>query len=354
MSRDRGAAPLISFEHRMPDAEVLMVTNLWPHRDNDRYGIFVYRQVQSLLALGLKCDVFFVHGYRAKHAYFVGGAELARMSARRAPAYRLVHAHGGEVVPFARCYLRAPLIASYLGEDLLGTPGPAGPPTGWHRIRAGLIRQTSRVVDASLVKATVMEATLPPARRSRAHVIPDGVDRRVFTPLPREEARRALGWPSAEQVVLFAANPANPRKGFALAREVCDRVAERMPNLRLRVAYPVSPDLMPLHMCAANCLIVTSWVEGSPNIVKEALAVNLPVVTVDIGDTAEICRGVASAAICEADPAALAGGIERFLSDPPPADGRAKTTWLSEEEIAARHMAIYQDFGVTSARLAAP
>ena len=70
MSRDRGAAPLISFEHRMPDAEVLMVTNLWPHRDNDRYGIFVYRQVQSLLALGLKCDVFFVHGYRAKRAYF--------------------------------------------------------------------------------------------------------------------------------------------------------------------------------------------------------------------------------------------------------------------------------------------
>ena len=37
---------------------------------------------------------------------------------------------------------------------------------------------------------------------------------------------------------------------------------------------------------AANCLLLTSLHEGSPNIVKESMACNLPVVTVNCGDVA--------------------------------------------------------------------
>jgi glycosyltransferase involved in cell wall biosynthesis len=349
MSQNHSSAPLVSLEHLTPGAEVLIVTNLWPHRDNDRYGIFVYRQVQSLLALGLKCDVVFVHGYRAKRAYLFAAAKLTWLSARRGPAYRVVHSHGGELVPFARFYLRAPLVASYLGEDLLGTPDDNGRVTGFRRLRAGLVRQTSRVVASSIVKSAGMKRTLPASRQPRAHVIPNGVNRALFSPRSREDARRRLGWPSTEKVVLFAADPANPRKRFALAQDACAKVESRVANLRLRVAYPVSPDEMPLHMSAANCLIVASAVEGSPNVVKEALAVNLPVVTVDVGDAAEICRDIASAVVCAADPAALAAGIERFLTEPPPADGRTRTAWLSEDQIAARLLSVYRSFGVTSA-----
>jgi glycosyltransferase involved in cell wall biosynthesis len=221
-------------------------------------------------------------------------------------------------------------------------------------MRASLIPQTSRVVDAALVKATVMATTLPPSRRPRAHVIPDEVDRNVFAPLPREEARRALDWPSDEQVVLFGANPANPRKGFALARAASDIVAERVPNLRLRVAFPISPDLMPLHLCAANCLIVTSWVEGSPNIVKEALAVNLPVVTVDIGDTAEICRDVASAAVCSPILPRWQPGSSASSATRPRRMGARRPAGYRRRRSPRATLAIYQGFGVTSASLSAP
>src|SRR4030065_378658 len=37
---------------------------------------------------------------------------------------------------------------------------------------------------------------------------------------------------------------------------------------------------------ACDCLLMTSNQEGSPNIVKEALACNLPVISIDVGDVA--------------------------------------------------------------------
>ena len=38
---------------------------------------------------------------------------------------------------------------------------------------------------------------------------------------------------------------------------------------------------------AADCLILTSFHEGSPNIIKEAMATNLPIVSVNCGDVKE-------------------------------------------------------------------
>ena len=53
------------------------------------------------------------------------------------------------------------------------------------------------------------------------------------------------------------------------------------------------PARVPDLMNAADCLLVTSDAEGSPTMVQEALATNLPVVSVDVGDIAERLEGVA-------------------------------------------------------------
>jgi glycosyltransferase involved in cell wall biosynthesis len=54
----------------------------------------------------------------------------------------------------------------------------------------------------------------------------------------------------------------------------------------------VPHERVPWYMNAANAMLLTSTREGSPNTVKEALACNLPVVTTDVGDTAQRVEGV--------------------------------------------------------------
>ena len=132
-----------------------------------------------------------------------------------------------------------------------------------------------------------MERTLPAAVQRRNTVIPNGVDPDRFLPIERGEARRQLGWADDERVALFAADPAVERKRHWLASAACERAARELDGVRLEVAANVPPDRMPVLMSAADCLLMTSVHEGSPNVVKEALMCDLPVVATPVGDVPE-------------------------------------------------------------------
>ena len=80
--------------------------------------------------------------------------------------------------------------------------------------------------------------------------------------------------------------------------------------------------------------LVTSDAEGSPTVVQEALATNLPVVSVDVGDIAERLQGVASSRVVERDPYALGRALAEVLSPPRRSDGRRKAQEFSSTRIA--------------------
>lgn len=320
--------------------DVLMVTNAWPRDDHRSYGIFIRRQIESLTALGLRCDVIFVEGYRGRSDYLRAMLHMLRLNwSSKRP--RLVHGHGGETALVVRCYVRSPVMVSYCGDDLLGTPRADGSLTYSSRVRRFILRHQARLLDASIVKSDGMRSSLPTGARTSNFVLPNGVDRSRFRPRPREQARAELGWPCDERIVLFAADPELPRKRHWLAALACREAEDRIGPIRLQVANGVAPDDMPRLMAAADCLLLTSSIEGSPNVVKEAVSCGLPVVAVDVGDVRQILKGVEPSWVCLPRPIALGDALVQCLSECRRSNGWERSAWLSEEQIGARLLSLY-------------
>ena len=321
--------------------DVLIVTNMWPRDDNPVYGIFVKRQIDSLKSLGLSCDVLFVEGYRTRWEYGRAALAVLRLTwSRRHPA--IIHAHGGETA-LAVCWYRSrSVIVSYCGDDLLGTPRSDGSLLYTSRVRRLVLRNLARVVSATITKSAEMEATLPWSVRARNTVIPNGVDRSVFFPASRDESRSQLGWRASERVVLFAADPAVERKRYWLAEAACREAAKVTGAVRLEVATGVTPSMLPRLMRGADCLLLPSVLEGSPNVVKEAMACNLPVICTDVGDVRQVLAGVEPSWICGADAIELGNALVDCLTERPRSNGWEQSAWLDQDEIALRLLEVYR------------
>lgn len=335
---------LFEFVVRDPGADVLVVTNMWPDGERPVYGVFVKRQVDSLRSAGVRCDVLYLRGYRSKLAYPRAALQFAAATIRWRGRYRLVHVHAGETALATRFFVGPPMLVSYCGDDVLGDPLDDGSIPRASRLRAAVIRQHARLFPATITKTWEMHDRLPDPVRRRSSVIPNGVDTELFRPHDRVEARRHLGWDLDEQIILFAATKPNiPRKRRALAEAARAELVARIGQVRLHVAGLTPPDEMPLLMSAADCLLHTASLEGSPNVVKEALACNLPVVATPSGDVRDLLDHVEPSFVCEPDPVALADGLERVLSESRRSNGRVKIeATLSAIAVARSLLELYE------------
>jgi teichuronic acid biosynthesis glycosyltransferase TuaC len=340
--RGQGRLNVLTWERKDPDASVLLVTNMWPDAERPAYGAFIKRQVDSLVRAGLRCDVVYVRGYRLSVLTYAIGALVLAAQSMRGRRYDLVHAIAGEALLSAVGYLRAPVLVTFRGSDLLGSPRRSGRvPLHW-RLRGAVLRQASRLTAATITVSRELERRLPPSVRARNAVIPTGVDRRRFAPIDRDDARRALGWPLDERTVLFAAQPTRAEKNYWLAEAAVDAAARELAGVRLRVVTGFRPEEIPTVVSAGDCLLLTSSVEGSPNVVKEALACNLPVVSTDVGDVVDLLAGVEPSAVCPPGASALAAALLECVEPPRRSNGREHTADLDEEAIAARLLAVYE------------
>ena len=83
--------------------------------------------------------------------------------------------------------------------------------------------------------------------------------------------------------------------------------------------------------------------EGSTNVVKEALACNLPVVSVPVGDVPERLTGVAGCEVCyDETPESIAAALERVLRRGGRVDGVRAVSNLDERLLTERVIAVYR------------
>ena len=320
----------------MPSCRVLVVTNLWPTSDDPSYGSFVQAQMESLRPLGIECGVLFINGRASRWNYLTAISELRRRL--RGTHYDLIHAHFGLSGWVARCQSRVPVVVSFLGDDVLGRASPGGGITLYGRFLQVSSFVLARLVSAAIVKSREMQSKL---RLGSAHVIANGVDLELFRPMDQQEARRSLGLDPRQKLVLFPYDPTELRKRFDLIEAAVAKARKHVPDLEILQVSGLAHERMPLYMNAADLLVLASMFEGSPNAVKEAMAVNLPVITVAVGDAADLIGTTEGCYLVPREVDAIAAGIVQVCQRAARTQGRDWIVWLAMPKIAEQILDVY-------------
>ncbi|HWF72121.1 MAG TPA: glycosyltransferase [Solirubrobacteraceae bacterium] len=294
----------------------LVVTNMYPTPERPALGSFVRDQVEALRALpGLEVELL---------AFAPGGSEAYLRAARevrrrfRGRPFDVVHAHFGLTAWPA---LLAP--ARFRALTLHGTDLS-------HARSRAITRAVLPFVDLLATVSSSLARELPRGAAHRAVVLPCGVDTGRFRPIPRADARAALGLDPAGRYLLFPADPTRPEKRHDRALAVAGEV----PLLTLG---EIDPAQVPTWVNAADAVLVPSEREGFGLAVLEALACDVPVLATPVGIAPIALAGIEGALCAPFDAAAWRAALAGHLADPDPrVRGRGRAELFSAARMAAR------------------
>jgi len=323
---------------------VLTVTNMYPTPVLPHAGAFVAAQVESLRETGVEIEVWHLNRQQQGRAVYRGLAEKARrMVAAHEPD--LVHVQYGGVLAsgITGAVRNRPVLVSFCGDDLLGSAGHGllDFVTGRANILASR-RAAGRAAGIVVKSRNLFDALPRSVDRERVWIVPNGVDLSRFRPTDKRECQRKLGWDVERRHVLFPAPRDRPEKRFHLAEAAVSELDGTTPPTELHSLSGIEHAEVPMWLNAADVVLLTSSREGSPNAIKEALACDVPVVSVDVGDVSERLEGVAGCYLAEATPEDLARKLRLVLEGPGRVEGQARMSELGIERVAAKLRGIYE------------
>jgi teichuronic acid biosynthesis glycosyltransferase TuaC len=307
--------------------KVLVVTNMFPTTEDPSFGCFVKSQMRSLQKKGISFDLVFVNGRKSKLNYLRGAWQVFWKSLHT--RYDLVHAHYGLSGILARCQIRSPMVITFCGSDVMD------------KFQGRISRLISHLSDLSIVQSKPLGQALG---HNNYRIINNGLDLSLFQPRDHLQSQKELGFSYNTHYILFASDPARQEKRFDLAHRTCQMVCRFMDApVELIVLHGQSQKKVPVYMNACDVLLLTSDWEGSPNVVKEAMACNMPIVSVDVADVRQMIAGTRNCHVCQRDPSILAEKIVTVLKEDQRTDGREKVLYLSLERTADRIISLYQE-----------
>lgn len=172
-------------------------------------------------------------------------------------------------------------------------------------------------------------------------ILPCGIDMKRLPLLEKQTAVREMGLPEDRPNILFGGSFTNARKNYPLAKEAIDRLP--FPVNLIELKGFCRSDVNKL-LCGCDLFLLPTKSEGSPQVVKEALACNCPIVATGVADIPKLLDGVRNSYTTSFDAGEIASRIEMILQDGRRSDGRKKIAErrLDNPQVADSLLAIYQ------------
>lgn len=326
---------------------VLYITNMYPTSENSAFGIFVKEQINSLRALGIDGDVFLIKGRLRRSKYLTSIIHIG--SVLMGKKYDLVHVYfgyTGMVVLLTKWLFgrKQPTVVTFLGSDILGKVVES---KGRKKTKRGLsliCRESARFFDQVIVVSSEMKRLLVRTKNKNIEVIPLGANLELFRLLGKQESREKLCLSKNKKIVLFGGDSNVPRKNYALAKEAFEFVKRKYPDVELLVLKGRRREKVALLMNAVDVLLLPSIHEGSPMVIREAMACGLPIVSANVGDVKGLIDNTNGCYICGYAPKDIAGKILKALDFKGKTRGRERLLQLGldQRQVAKKIIEVYE------------
>lgn len=288
-----------------------------------RFAPFIVEQADALRRAGCEVDFFGVQGKGVK-----GYLKALPLLKQRIKAYHpdVIHAHYGLCGLLAGLQRRVPVVTTYHGSD----------------INVKKNRPFSILAMAlSRYNIFVSKKTLKIASpKNKYALIPCGIDLSELQLTQKQDARKQMNLDEHRRYVLFAGAFDNAVKNANLAKEA----VSMLHDVELLELKGYSRDQVNLLMCAVDAFLMTSHSEGSPQVIKEAMACGCPIVSVDVGDVAESIAGIDGCYIAEPCAEKIAALLEKAMAYSCRTEGRKRILelGLTNDQVATKLQSIYQ------------
>lgn len=290
-----------------------------------RFAPFILEQAEALNRYGGEIDYMGLQGKGIK-GYLKNLPALKRKIREVQPD--VIHAHYGLSGLLANLQRRIPVVTTYHGSDINDKKA---------------LRFSKIAMHLSAWNIFVSRKTWDIAQpKKRYSLLPCGIDLSEVQLTEKSEARRKMNLDEKKKYVLFAGAFDNAVKNAPLAMETVALMQKD--NLELFELKGYSREEVTLLMCAADAFLMTSFTEGSPQVIKEALACGCPIVSVDVGDVQERVEGVEGCYVATTrEPKELAVLLQKAFDFQGKTKGREKiiADGLDNSQVTDKLMSLY-------------
>ncbi len=272
--------------------------------NHDNLSPFIREQVESIERNGVLVSYFFIKGKG-----FFGYLNNYRTYKKSLDEIKpdIVHAHFGLSGLFACLNFRIPVVITFHGSDVTNKLNRL------FSLGAFILSKRSIFVSQTLSKLLFQK---------NATIIPCGVDINTFKPQDKVEAKLKMGFDSNKNFILFTSNFDNKIKNYPLAKASVDMIGNDDTVLVELNGY--NRDDVCTLLNAVDCLLMTSDSEGSPQVIKEALACNCPIISTKVGDVPNLLLGIDGCYVVDREPSIIANRLQQVLSNNYRIKGRDK------------------------------
>ncbi len=262
--------------------KVLFITNMYPHPSFTYMGVHVKEQIDCLVKdFGINAEVYFINANEKGKLEYVKSIFKIYNILKKNKDIQTIHIHYGLSALFLAFFRpKAKIFLTFHGGDILIAQG--------QYVQVLISKYVAKKVDKIFILNKEM-GKIVSKLNIPYEILPCGIDTEFFI-------NKAIDKKSTQsKTILFPGDASRPVKNYPLFEEVI-KILNKTASFKIKTIciHNLTRTEVRDLLNSADCLVMTSLSEGSPQIIKEALSCNLPVISVPVGDVETVIAGIPS------------------------------------------------------------